>query len=60
MFDHIYVCRYTTWIINIFGYILLRIVYFENIHRDKSNNISYTNICMSILEEKYGQNISYE
>jgi hypothetical protein len=45
---------------NILGiYILLKIVYFENTYRDKSNNISFDNIYMYILVEKYGQNKSY-
>jgi hypothetical protein len=35
-----------------FSYLLLKmikIVYFENIHRDKSNNILYDNICIIYL-----------
>jgi hypothetical protein len=32
LFDHIYVCWCTTMIINIFSYLLLKIVYFKNIY----------------------------
>jgi hypothetical protein len=39
---------------------IIQMVYFENTHRDKSNNISCTNICMYISKEKYGQSKSYE
>jgi hypothetical protein len=35
-------------------------VYFENVHQDKSNNILYVNILMYILKEKDDQNRSYE
>jgi hypothetical protein len=35
-------------------------VYFENVHQDKSNNILYANILMYILKEKDDQNRSYE
>jgi hypothetical protein len=62
MFDFIYVYQYTTLTANIFNYLLLqiiKIVYFENTIRDKSNNISYVNICIYyILVEKYGQSKS--
>jgi hypothetical protein len=56
MFDHIHVCQCTTLIIDIFYHILLKIIYFESTHRDKSNIISYDNIYMY---EKYSQNSSY-
>jgi hypothetical protein len=58
LFDFVFVYEYTTLIANIFNYLLLiiiKIVYFENIRRDKSNNISDANICMYILVEKYRQ-----
>jgi hypothetical protein len=61
MFDFIYVYQCTTLIANIFNYLLLKIieiVYFEDTGRDKSNKISYANICMYILIEKYGQSRS--
>jgi hypothetical protein len=63
MFDHIYVYQCTILNINIFSYLLLKvikIVYFENTSVDKSNNISYANICMYILIEKNDQSRSYE
>ena len=34
---------------------ILKIWYFENTHRDKSNDILYDNIYLCILVEKYGQ-----
>jgi hypothetical protein len=40
--------------------LILKIIYFKNTYRDKSNNISFVNICMYILIEKYGQNRAYE
>jgi hypothetical protein len=55
LFDHWHVCQCTTLIVNIFNYLLLKIIkmiYFESTRRDKSNNISYANICMYILVEK--------
>jgi hypothetical protein len=39
---------------------IIKIIYFKNTHRDNLNNISYINICMYILVEKYGQNRTYE
>jgi hypothetical protein len=42
-------------IINIFNSLILKIlkiIYFENTRRDKSNKISYANIFMYILVEK--------
>jgi hypothetical protein len=61
MFDHVYVYKCVTLIVNIFSYLLLeiiKIVYFENTRRDKSNNISYADICMYITVEKYDQSMS--
>jgi hypothetical protein len=54
MFDHWHVCQYTTLIVYISNYLLLKIIkmiYFECTRRDNSN-ISYANICMYILVEK--------
>ena len=34
----------------------MKILYFENTHRDKSNDILYDIIYLCILVEKYGQN----
>jgi hypothetical protein len=61
-FDFVYVYQCTILIANIFNYLLkiIKIVYFKNTRRDKSNNISYANICMYILVEKYGQSWSNE
>ena len=47
LFDFVYAYQCTTVIANIFNYLLLKIikiVYFENTRRDKSNKISYANI----------------
>jgi hypothetical protein len=61
MFDHVYFYQCTSLIVNIFSYLLvLKIIYFENTRRDISNNISYANIYMYILVEKYGQSRSNE
>jgi VanZ family protein len=63
MFDFVYAYKCTILIANIFNYLLLKImkiIYFENTRRDKSNNISYTNICMYTLVEKYSQSRSNE
>jgi len=35
----------------------MKILYFENIHRDEFNNTLYDIIYLGILVEKYGQNI---
>jgi hypothetical protein len=54
LFDHHHVCQCTTLIVNIFNYLLLKIikaVYFESIRRDKSN-ISFDNIYMYISVKK--------
>jgi hypothetical protein len=58
---YIYWC--TILIINIFSCVLLKIMknwYFDSIHRDKSNNISYVNIYLYTLVKKYDQNSLYE
>jgi hypothetical protein len=64
LFDHLHVCPCTILIINIFNYLLLlkiiKNIYFENIRRDKSINITYANIYMYILVEKSSQNKLYE
>jgi hypothetical protein len=55
--------RYTTLTINIFSYVLLKnmkIWYFESIHRDKSNDISYDNIYLYIVVIKYSKSRLYE
>jgi hypothetical protein len=57
IFEHIHICQYITLIINIFNCLFLTImkmIYFKNTPRDKSNNISYVDIYMYILVEKYG------
>jgi len=36
---------------------IMKIWYFENTHRDKSNDILYDIIYLCILVEKYGQNM---
>jgi hypothetical protein len=57
MFDRLYYCQYTILIINNFNYLLLKIikiVYFKSNRQDKLN-ISFINIYMYILVEKYGQ-----
>jgi hypothetical protein len=34
---------------------IIKCLYFENIHRDESNNFLYANVYFYILVEKYGQ-----
>jgi hypothetical protein len=49
-----HVCLYTTLIVNISNYLLLKIIkmlYFKSTRWDISNNISYANIYMYILVE---------
>jgi hypothetical protein len=53
---HAWQCKILT--INIFNYIIVKIIkswYFENNHRDESNNNLYANIFFYLLVEKYGQ-----
>jgi len=53
-----YVCQCIILNLNILNNILYKIMkiwYFENTHRDKSNDILYDIIYLCLLVEKYGQ-----
>jgi len=55
-----HVCQCPTLNLNIFYYLLekiMKIWYFDNIHRDESNTILYAIFCRYILVENQGQNM---
>jgi hypothetical protein len=65
LFDYLYlyICRCINFDYQYFQLFIIKIykiIYFENTNQDKSNNISYANFCIYILEEKYSQIRTYE